>query len=159
MSLSEGKSVFMYRGWFLSSSPELNQIVWIFSWERPEPMEQYVKPGSCILHEDQGRRDDPARLSLADWWLLPPQPTVIWNKSLHASHWSDCQDCTNRGLSLAAACRDLQSVSVQDFSQPARPALSALMKEQCWTFHLWARSAAGKMKGKYVAGFYFSSWI
>ena len=38
--------------------------------ERPEPMEQYVKRESCILHEDQGRpgererRDDPGRLSL-----------------------------------------------------------------------------------------------
>ena len=54
----------------------------------------------------------------------PPQPTVIWNKSLHASHWSDCQDCTNRGLSLAAACRDLQSVSVQVFLYKSSQGLS-----------------------------------
>ena len=85
----------------------------------------------------------------------PPQPTVIWNKSLHASHWSDCQDCTNRGLSLAAACRDLQSVSVQVFhykSSHIRP-LWSRSNDGLFTSEQ-ARSKGRKLNGKYF-GFIF----
>ena len=57
----------MYRDWFLSSSPEFRQIVWIFSIERPEPMEQYVNMNLTWRSGQRGeeRRDDQVgRLSL-----------------------------------------------------------------------------------------------
>ena len=157
VSLSEGKPVFMYQDWFLSSSPEFRQIVWIFSIERPEPMEQYVKRESCILHEDQGEGEE-IREEGWSWQVVstdchlnqlwfginlcsPPIGQQARTALAEASHW----------LRPAVICNQFLSRISMDLAWPGLSNDGAMLD---FFFHLWTRSGAGKLNGEWILFFF-----
>ena len=159
VSLSEGKPVFMYQDWFLSSSPEFRQIVWIFSIERPEPMEQYVNMNLTWRSGQRGeeRRDDKVgRLSLLTgdcpdchlnqlWFGInlcsPPIGQQARTALAEASHW----------LRPAVICNQFLSRISMDLAWSGLSNDGAMLD---FFFHLWTRSGAGKLNGEWILFFF-----